>query len=153
MAFLTICSNPAIAQSGKVIDMSSADGITVAVTDAGEILRSVGDSPEWTTFRFNEEYSDFYQKINLIGIAAGGGQIAVVGTDPQGLPAAFFSTEGKVWSPRELTAKGYGRLEAVPEGIEYDPEHDRMVIRCEGGVLFYLPACSHCNSVEITQEI
>ncbi|MBR5735776.1 MAG: hypothetical protein IKX60_03160 [Bacteroidales bacterium] len=129
----------------------AADGTTLwAVTEAGEIIHSENGFM-WSFFDFNEQYSGFYPVMDFRAVAAGGGSVMVAGITPDGRPAAFTSGLGTVWSERSLDYTEQNELhylDAVPVGLAFDSIQDSFYLLCNGGVMFRLPACSHCNSVE-----
>ena len=127
----------------------AADGnVLWAVTDAGEILRCAGSG--WTVLDFNAQYAGYYPPMDFRAVAAGGGSVMVAGVRPDGMPAAFTSSRGTVWSERILdyTEQGQSRVfSAVPMDLSYDPVQDRFYLLGGGGVQLALPGCSHCNSL------
>ena len=67
------------------------------------------------------------------------------------MPAVFTSTAGNIWSERSLTYTDRAEtlsLEQQPLSMAYDSRMDRFVLACTDGYLFYMPGCSHCNSLE-----
>lgn len=144
-------SGPEGAVKGKVIGETSNDYATFVLTDQGEIAWSRDDN-DWTVIDFNEAYRGYYQPVRFVGIAAGNGSVAVVGTyEESGAPAMFVSSRGNVWSERTLTySQGEELFELVeaPLAIRADIERDEYVLECTNGVLFFVPSCSHCNRIE-----
>lgn len=135
---------------GRLKAVAAAEDALWAVTDAGEILRSA-DSDVWDVTDFNAQYDGFYPAMDFRAVAAGGGSILVAGVGEDGRPAAFVSFgSAAVWSERTLDYTAQGRpamLEAVPAAASFDAVQDSFYLLCEGGVMFRLPACSHCNSL------
>ena len=136
---------------GEVIGTTSNDYATFGLTDMGEIFWST-DGQSWTVIDFNETYRGYYAPVRFVGIAAGTGSVAVVGTyEENGAPAMFVSSRGNVWSERTLTysqGENLFELGEAPLAIRADLERDEYVLTCTGGVLFFVPSCSHCNRIE-----
>jgi len=136
---------------GNVIDTTSNDYATFVLTDKGEIAWS-RDSIKWEVIDFNEAYRGYYQPVRFVGIAAGNGSVAVVGTyEKTGAPAMFVSSRGNVWTERGLTysqGEELFELTEAPLAVRADLERDEFVITCTDGVLFFVPPCSHCNRKE-----
>ena len=119
------------------------------VTSEGEIIRSP-DLDGWTVLDFNREYAGFYPKMGFSDIEPGMENIAVVGVTDKGVPAMFISSQGSVWSYRELSYSAYRgslNLEEEPLAAVYDYLADQYLLLCSGGVIFCVPACSHCNKL------
>jgi hypothetical protein len=136
---------------GNVIGLSSNDFATFGLTDAGQIFWT-RDSVKWEVIDFNEAYRGYYRPVRFVGIAAGNGSVAVVGTyENTGTPAMFVSSRGNVWTERGLTySQGdeLFELTETPLSVRADLERDEFVITCTDGVLFFVPPCSHCNRKE-----
>lgn len=136
---------------GEVIGLAANDYACYALTDAGEICRS-RDMKAWTAVDFNETYRGYYDAVRFVGIAAGTGSVAVVGTyEGNGAPAMFVSSMGNVWSERTLTySQGDELFELgeAPLAVRADIARDEYVLTCTDGVLFFVPSCSHCNRIE-----
>lgn len=140
--------------SGGIISSSSAGGLTVGLTDKGELVSS-RDGSNWTVVDFNTAYSGFYREVTFTCVCTSGRSICAAGVYDDGTPVAFFSTRGSVWNERPLTYKTGGQthqLWAHPEGAYYEEDLDRFVLECEEGVLFFLPNCSHCNSIGFKEK-
>ena len=133
---------------GEIIDTTANDYATFGLTDAGEIFWS-RDGQSWTVIDFNEAYRGFYEPVRFVGIAAGKGSVAIVGTyEKTGAPAMFVSSMGNVWTERGLTYsqdEELFELTEAPLAIRADLERDEFVLTCTDGVLFFVPPCSHCN--------
>ena len=142
-------SDPAV--KGNVIGISTNDYATFGLTDKGEIFWT-RDSVKWEVIDFNEAYRGYYRPVRFVGIAAGNGNVAVVGTyENTGTPAMFVSSRGNVWTERGLTySQGdeLFELTETPLSVRADLERDEFVITCTDGVLFFVPPCSHCNRKE-----
>ena len=136
---------------GEVIGTTSNEYATFGLTDKGEIFWS-RDGQSWTVIDFNEMYRGYYAPVHLVGIAAGAGSVAVVGTyEESGAPAMFVSQRGSVWSERTLTysqGEELFELGEAPLAIRADLERDEYVLTCTDDVLFFVPSCSHCNRLE-----
>lgn len=136
---------------GEIIGTSSNGYATFILTDKGEIGWST-DSVKWQVIDFNEVYRGYYRPVRFVGIAAGNGSVAVVGTyEKTGAPAMFVSSRGNVWTERGLTysqGEELFELTEAPLAVRADLEHDEFVITCTDGVLFFVPPCSHCNRKE-----
>ena len=136
---------------GEIIDTTSNDYAIFGLTDAGEIFWS-RNGKSWETIDFNEAYRGYYRPVRLVGIAAGNGSVAVVGTyENTGAPAMFVSSRGNVWTERGLTysqGEELFELTEAPLAVRADLERDEFVITCTDGVLFFVPPCSHCNRKE-----
>src|SRR5574344_27721 len=67
-------------------------------------------------------------------------------------PVVYYSTSGSVWSKRDMEYRtaggGTSVLDKKPLSIHYDQAGDQMIIICEDGYVFFMPACSHCNSLQ-----
>lgn len=136
---------------GEIIGTSSNGYATFILTDKGEIGWST-DSVKWQVIDFNEVYRGYYRPVRFVGIAAGNGSVAVVGTyEKTGAPAMFVSSRGNVWTERGLTysqGEELFELTEAPLAVRADLERDEFVITCTDGVLFFVPPCSHCNRKE-----
>ena len=133
--------------SGRFIDMDSFADRCYAVTDRSEIV-SIGLGLQPSTFDFNAYYSEYYGEIDIVSVAAGATSVCITGNRGDESPAAFISSNGNVWSERtfdylESGSQKYMDKKTITAAYrEYD---DCYVILCEEGVIFHLPACSHCN--------
>lgn len=139
-----------ISSKGELIDISSFDDRCYALTDSAEII-SISIARQIKILDFNKEYAGFYGHPVLVSIAAGASSVYVTGIKTDGRPAVFTSSKGNVWSERELTWLSDGRqysLDKKPISISYDSRTDTFILFCEDNILFYLPACSHCNRYE-----
>jgi len=138
---------------GNIISMSSSDsGYICGITDRSEVFCSK-DGERWRVLDFNAQYDSYYESISLISAAAGNMAFAIAGITESGKPAMFTSTDGSVWSQREMSYLDHGTPVAfmgTPSSIVYDKDNDRMLLICSGGEVFIVPNCSHCNSVVST---
>ena len=135
---------------GRMTALTASENYCFGVTSEGEILRS-GDGIEWLMQEFNADYEGYYPPMEFIDVEAGMDNVAIVGRTRNGGSAMFLSSYGIVWSPRELSYSGTSgnyMLEEEPLSIIYDPLADQYVLLCTSGVLFYVPACAHCNKRE-----
>ena len=135
---------------GEFIGISSVSDRCHILTDCSEII-SIDIARQIRTFDFRKEYSGFYGNPQMVSIATGASSIYIAAVKEDGSPAVFTSSKGNVWSERELTwienGKQY-RLDKKPVSISYEADSDTFILVCEDDVLFYLPACSHCNRPE-----
>ncbi len=142
-----VCSTPVV---GRIISISASDRCCVAATADGQLYLT-SDGKSWKMSDFNALYSEYYGQVTVRCICACHAGIMLAGVGSNGQPVAFESAEGVVWSERELTytmGNSVLMLEELPVGLTYDQEHERFVMACTGNVFFYLPGCSHCNSIE-----
>ncbi len=142
----------AMAQNDLSLEFSSYGDIVCGVSGEGEILVSKDEGATWTSLNFNEVYDGYYKPLTIKAVAAGDRTMAIAGTDSDGRPAVYFSSDGGVWTPRDLSYTVNGKtfyLERQPLALQYDSELDRMEMLCEGDAVFYMPNCSHCNSLSI----
>ena len=134
---------------GELTDIDAGADVCYAVTDSSEIV-SIDQALQGKVFDFNSNYSEYYGKVHIIGIATGPAAVFIAARREDGRPAAFTSTRGTVWSERDLdySVNGVWHIfEKVPHGIAYEELSESFVLLCEDGVEFHLPACSHCNYV------
>ena len=136
---------------GRLRAITADETALWAVSDAGEMIFSENGFM-WSLLDFNKQYAGFYPVMDFRAIAAGGGSLMVAGVTEDGRPAAFTSSaSGKVWSERILNYTKNNRplyLRGVPNALAYDAVQDSFYMMCEDGVMFRMPACSHCNSIE-----
>lgn len=140
-----------MAQNELSLKFSSYENLVCGIAGESGILVSKDDGASWTSIDFNVEYEGYYKPLVIKAVAAGYKTMAIAGTDSDGRPAMYFSFDGSVWSPRELSYTEHGRtlwLEEQPLDLEYDADHDRMIMYCENNTIFYVPNCSHCNSLK-----
>ena len=138
------------------LKFSSYGQLVCGIAGESGILVSKDDGATWTSIDFNVTYEGYYKPLVIKAVAAGDRTMAIAGTDSDGKPAMYFSFDGNVWSPRELSYTVNGRtfyLDEQPVELEYDEERDRMVMYCENNTIFYVPNCSHCNSIKRTEPI
>lgn len=141
---------PLSAGRGGLRDLASDGELLAAVSDQGEILLS-RDAQSWTVLDFNADYAGYYPRMDFRTVSAGGGSILVAGVGEDGLPYAFVSSRGTVWSVRSLEYTGrQGPLlpDSVPEGLDYDASGDCFYLSFRDGGLLTLPGCTHCNAWE-----
>ena len=136
--------------SNSVVGVACCGGNTFVLTKYGVILKTT-DYKSFTSFDFNLTYTGYYEHTRFSAICASDNSIFIAGIHDNGLPAVFTSTAGNIWSERTLTYTDGGEtlsLEYQPISMAYDTRMDRFVLGCTDGYLFYLPGCSHCNSIE-----
>ena len=133
--------------SGRFIDMDSFEDRCYAVTDRSEIV-TIDLGLRTRVFDFNDCYSEYYGDIDIVSVAAGATSVCITGNRNDERPAAFISSNGNVWSERtfdylESGSQKYMDKKTITAAYrEYD---DCYVMLCEEGIIFHLPACSHCN--------
>ena len=134
---------------GLITALSAGLQFCCGVTSEGEIIRTT-DLENWAVLDFNAQYDGFYPRVSFSDIEMGLENMAVAGTTDSGAPAMFISSQGSVWSYRELSysaTQGSYYLEEEPFSVIYDYLADQYVLLCSGGVLFSVPACAHCNKI------
>jgi len=139
-----------MAVTGKIVSISASDRICIASTADGQIYLST-DGINWKMSDFNAQYSEYYGQITVRCVCASTDGLMIAGVGQKGQPVAFESTQGGVWSERELSYSSDGSikyLQELPLDLSFDYEHSRFVIQCSDNVIFYLPGCSHCNSIQ-----
>lgn len=140
-----------MAQNDSFMEFSSFGSLVCGIAGDSGILVSKDDGASWIYTDFNEAYKDYYPTMVIKAVAAGDRTMAIAGTDVNGNPVMYFSFDGNVWSPRQLSYTENGRtyyLDQQPVKLEYDAELDRMIMYCENDTIFYVPNCSHCNSIK-----
>lgn len=136
--------------SSRVVGIACSGGNTFVLTRYGIILKT-SDFKLFTSFDFNLTYTGYYEQTRFSAICSSGNSIFIAGVYDNGQPAVFTSAVGNIWSERTLTYTLSGEtlsLEHQPLSMAYDSRMDRFVLGCTDGYLFYLPGCSHCNSLE-----
>ncbi|MBR2063675.1 MAG: hypothetical protein IJ971_03155 [Bacteroidales bacterium] len=132
---------------GEFIDIDSFGDRCHAVSDSSETV-TVDLALRTRIFDFNDCYSDYYGDIDIVSTACGSTSVCITGTRSDGSPATFISSDGNVWSERSMDYLEGGSmmyLDKKPITAAYREYDDCYVLLCEGGVIFHLPACSHCN--------
>lgn len=139
-----------LAVKGALTALSASLQFCCGVTDQGEIIRTA-DLETWSVLDFNSQYEGFYPRMSFSDIESGMENLAVIGTTDTGAPAMFISSQGSVWSYRELSysaSRGSFNLEEEPLSVIYDYLGDQYLLLCSGGVIFSVPACAHCNKFQ-----
>jgi len=139
-----------LAVKGALTALTASLQSCCGVTDQGEIFRS-SDLENWSVLDFNSQYEGFYPRMSFSDIETGMENLAVIGTTDTGVPAMFISSQGTVWSYRELSysaSRGTYNLEEEPLSAVYDYLGDQYLLLCSGGVIFSVPACAHCNKFQ-----
>lgn len=132
---------------GEFIGIDSFGDRCHAVTDSSETV-TVDLALRTRVFDFNDCYSDYYGEIDIISIASGSTSVCITGTRKDGSPATFVSSDGNVWSERSMDYTDGGTqlmIDKKPITAAYREYDDCYILLCEDGVIFHLPACSHCN--------
>ena len=135
---------------GNIVSVSASLSDCYGVTDEGEIIHST-DGTNWSIFDFNQFYSGYYKPCHFTCVLVTDDRIAVAGVRSDSTPVMIFSTQGNVWTERELyytDEQGVSRyLEGSPMGISYNGTGDEFYLSCTGGKLMKIPSCSQCNEV------
>ena len=132
---------------GHLAALSASLQSCFGVTSEGEIVRT-SDLENWSILDFNAQYQGYYPRVSFTDIETGLENLAVTGITDTGAPAMFISSQGSVWSYRELSysaSQGSFYLEEEPLSLIYDYLADQYLLLCRGGVIFSVPACAHCN--------
>ena len=135
---------------GSLTALSASLQSCVGVTTDGEIIRTT-DLENWSVLAFNDQYEGFYPRMSFSDVESGLENMAVIGVTDTGVPAMFISSQGSVWSYRELSysaSQGSYNLEEEPYSVIYDYLADQYILLCNGGVIFCVPACAHCNKLQ-----
>lgn len=135
---------------GRAVGIACTKDNTLILTDNGMIL-STADYKSVSVFDFNSTYTAYYDEVQFRAICASENFCYIAGIYNTGMPAVFTSATGNVWSERTLNyteGRENLQLEQQPLGLAYDSRMDRFVLACTDGYLFYMPGCSHCNSIE-----
>ncbi len=145
-----------LALEGNIVSLSAGVSRCYGVTDQGEIIHTE-DGVSWKIFDFNNFYSGYYKPCRFTSVLVTENQIAVTGKNQDGLPVLIFSSQGNVWTERELNytdEQGMtSYLKEVPNNIFYDFSREQFVLICDKGKMMTIPSCSHCNKLfELTIE-
>ena len=144
------CSGMTVSNSARVVGVAISRDNILILTDSGTIL-STKDFDDFSSLDFNSIYSGYYDEVQFCAVAASDNYFYIAGVYRNGMPAVFTSATGKVWSERTLSYtenRENLELEQQPLGLAYDRYMDRFVMACTDGYVFYMPGCSHCNSIE-----
>ena len=137
---------------GNIVSFSARKSACYGVTDEGEIVHSV-DGIKWDIMDFNQVYSGFYKPCYFTKVLVTENRIAITGLRDDGSPVLMFSNQGRVWTERHLNytnEQGFTDfLTGIPNDIFYDKPEDCYYLACSDGKLLKLPACSHCNKLEV----
>jgi len=145
-----LCRSRIDNNTDRVVGIACSNEKTLILTAGGRILSTV-DFEDFGTLDFNSTYSSYYDYTRFCAICASDNFFYLAGTYPDGMPAVFTSATGNIWSERTLTYTQGAQtlqLEQQPLCVAYDSRMDRFVLGCTDGYLFYMPGCSHCNSIE-----
>ena len=146
-----LCRRQITNDAEKVVGIACSGKKTFILTVYGTILTTDDNCKSFTAFDFNGTYFLYYEQTRFSAICASDNSIFIAGTYDNGMPAVFTSAAGNVWSERTLTYTDRGEtlsLEHQPLSMAYDVSMGRFVLGCTDGYLFYMPGCSHCNSLE-----
>ena len=142
-------------KSFEYIDFACLGERCYALDSSSRILR-LDDEFRAEILDFNELYSAYYGPVQLTALAVSPDAVCVAGVEEgSGRAVAFVSEKGSVWSRRELDYTLDGSryvLENQVLSACYSTARNAFVLGCSGGVIFYLPACSHCNYPEYTRS-
>ena len=136
-----------------IAGMTSYQGKQFILSRQGVILIT-SDNKSFQAFDFNSTYAGYYDYVRFAAISASDKSICIAGEYSDGKPAVFESSTGTVWSERELSYRKDGEthfLQSKPISLEYDAPHDRFIMTCADSTQFYMPNCSHCNSISATR--
>jgi hypothetical protein len=137
---------------GNIVSVSAGRSVCYGVTDEGEIIHS-GDGINWEIFDLNQVYRGFYQPGHFTKVLVTDDRIAVTGFRNDGSPLLMFSSQGRVWTERNLNYlddnEMEGTLRNVPNDILYDEAEDQFFIACNKGNLMKLSSCPHCNKLTV----
>lgn len=140
---------------GNIVSLSARASDCFGVTDKGEIIRTI-DGISWDIFDFNKVYSGFYQPCSFTKILAIENYIAAAGISDDGSPVLMFSSQGNVWTERQLIYTDEQgaqiMLDGLPADIIYDSPEDVFFLACTNGKLLKLPSCSHCNELKMVSK-
>ena len=133
-----------------VVGIACTKDNALILTESGVILSTV-DFDSFVAMDFNGTYISYYDETRFCSICASDNFFYIAGTYHNGMPSVFTSATGRIWSERSLTYTQGSEtlcLEQQPLGLAYDSRQDRFVMACTDGYLFYMPGCSHCNTIE-----
>ena len=150
-----LCNRQIVNNADKVVGISCSGKKIFILTAHGTIMSTDDDCKSFTSLDFNGTYFLYYDQTRFSAICASDNSIFIAGTHDDGTPAVFTSTAGNIWSERTLTYTEGGQtlsLEHRPLSMAYDARMDRFVLGCIDGYVFYMPGCSHCNSIERKSE-
>ena len=150
-----LCNRQIVNNADKVVGIGCSGKKIFVLTAYGTILSTDDDCKSFTSLDFNGTYFLYYEQTRFSAICASDNSIFIAGTHDDGTPAVFTSAVGNIWSERTLTYTESGQtlsLEHRPLSMAYDARMDRFVLGCTDGYVFYMPGCSHCNSIERKSE-
>ena len=145
-----------LALKGNIVSVSARPSDCFGVTDEGEIIHST-DGVVWDIFDFNKHYSGYYKPCSFIKVVATKDQIAVVGRQNDGETILIFSTQGKVWTERNLNYTNdegvVSYLTDTAYDLYYEKTMDQFILVCSKGMMMTIPSCSHCNKLYIISSV
>ena len=133
-----------------IADTTFYQGKLLLLSRQGVIL-TTSDYKSFQIFDFNSTYAGYYDYVRFAAISASDKSICIAGEYTDGMPAVFESSTGTVWSERELSYRKDGEtrlLQSQPIALEYDAPHDRFIMTCSDSTMFFMPNCSHGNSIK-----
>ena len=145
-----LCRSQMRNSTDRAVGIACSNERTLILTVGGKILSTV-DFDSFAKLDFNSTYGSYYDYTRFCAICASDNFFYIAGTCANGMPAVFTSATGNIWSERTLSYTQGSvtmELEQRPLGLAYDNRMDRFVMACTDGWLFYMPGCSHCNSIE-----
>lgn len=145
-----LCRRQINAGTDIVVGIACTKDNVLILTESGVILSTV-DFDSFTSMDFNGTYASYYDETRFCAISASDNFYYIAGVSHNGMPAVFTSASGRIWSERTLSyTQGMEtlQLEQQPLGLAYDSRLDRFVMACTDGYLFFMPGCSHCNTIE-----
>ena len=146
-----LCRKQITNNADKVVGIACSGRKIFILTAYGTILSTDDNCKSFTALDFNGTYFLYYDHTRFRAICASNNSIFIAGIHDDGSPAVYTSTAGNIWSERTLTYTESGQtlsLEHQPLSMAYDSRMDRFVLACTDGYIFYIPGCSHCNSIE-----
>lgn len=146
-----LCNRQIVNNADRVVGISCSGQKIFILTAGGTILSTDDECRSFTSLDFNGTYFLYYEYTRFSAVCASDNAVFIAGTYDDGTPAVYTSTAGNIWSERTLTYTESGQTLSLvhrPLSMAYDARMDRFVLGCTDGYVFYIPGCSHCNSIE-----
>lgn len=146
-----LCRSQMNNSAERVVGISCSGQKIFILTAGGTILSTDDECRSFTSLDFNGTYFLYYEYTRFSAVCASDNAVFIAGTYDDGTPAVYTSTAGNIWSERTLTYTESGQTLSLvhrPLSMAYDARMDRFVLGCTDGYVFYIPGCSHCNSIE-----